>query len=435
MRIAFVRPSMSGHPSADALQPLVFAIVRALTPADVDVDFYDGMVDPLPQRFEADALALTVETFAARTAYEIADRARARGIPVILGGFHPSALPDEAAWHADAVVVGEAEDTWPEVVADLRAGRLRPRYLSRNDADLSLRPAVDVVDRRRYPPLGVVQFSRGCRYACEFCSIHGFFGHTIRSKPIGQVVDEVRARPERVLFFVDDNLFADRARARELFGRLVGTGKRWVCQISMDVATDPDLLRLMRRAGCRMVLVGFESLDPANLKQMGKGANLHANYSDVLANVAAAGLMVYGTFVVGYDTDTVATGPALVDFATRSGFSIANFNPLMPMPGTRLYDRLGAEGRLLHDRWWLDPTFRYGDAMLRPAGMTPHQLTEVCRAARFAFSSPRSIARRALAPANRRPTNLALHLAANLVSRKAIHDKQGSALGVGRVPA
>ncbi len=421
---------MSGRPSSDALQPLVFSLIKALTPEDIELTFFDGMIEALPEDFDADVVALTVETFAARSAYAIADRARLRGIPVVMGGYHPTAVPDEAGEHADAVVVGEAEDTWPKLLADLASGTLQPRYISRNDADLTLRPASDAVDRRRYPPLGVVQFSRGCRYACEFCSIHSFFGHKVRSKPLELIVAEVRDRPERLLFFVDDNLFADREQARALFTALVGLGKRWVCQISMDVAEDADLLALMRRAGCFMVLIGFESLAIENLKQMGKGANLHTDYDRIVGNVAAAGLMIYGTFVIGYDHDTCRTGPALVDFATRSGFSIANFNPLMPMPGTRLFDRLTQTERLLHERWWLDDSFRYGDAMLRPAGMTPHQLTETCREARYAFTSLSSIRRRSLSPANRRPHNIWLHLAANLVSRREIRAKQGRELGV-----
>lgn len=197
----------------------------------------------------------------------------------------------------------------------------------------------------------------------------------------------------------------------------------------MDVARDPELLALMRRAGCLMVLIGFESLDRDNLKQMRKGANLRAgDYDRVVAAVRRAGLMVYGTFVIGYDHDTAATAGELVDFATRHGFSIANFNPLTPMPGTELYERLRAEGRLLYQRWWLDEDYRYGDAMYTPAGMTPQQLTASCRDARYAFYSVGSIARRARANAGS-PTALAVHLAANLVSRRAIHAKQGAVLG------
>lgn len=434
MRLAFVRPSMSGRASADALQPLVFSLIKALTPAGVEITFHDEMAEPLP-RLDADAVALTVQTFTARRAYQVADECRARGIPVVMGGFHPTAVPDECAEHADAVVVGEAEDTWAQVVADLVAGRVRPRYVSRNDADLTLIGDDTAWDRHRYPPLGLVQFSRGCRYTCEFCSIVGFFGHTVRTKPLDVALAEVARRPETHLFFVDDNLFADRERARALFEGLVGLGKRWVCQISMDVAEDPALLRLMHRAGCFMVLVGFESLDGDNLRQMRKGANLRArDYEPVLARLREAGLMVYGTFVVGYDHDTASSAAAAAAFARAHGFAIANVNPLMPMPGTPLFTRLAAEGRLLQERWWLDEDFHYGDAMFTPVRMSPAELTDSCRAARFSFYSPASIASRALAGANRaNPTNLGIHLTANLISAREIRAKQGAALGLAGV--
>ena len=431
MRVGFVRPSMTGRPSSDALQPLIFDVIDALTPSSIELDCHDQMARPIPDRIEADAIALTVETFAARSAYKIADRHRALGIPVILGGYHVTACPDEAAEHADAIVVGEAEDTWPRLLDDLAGGRLAPRYQSGNTNDLAHQaaPRRNLIERKQYPPLGVVQFSRGCRYTCEFCSIHAFYGHAVRTRPIDDVLSEIRQRPEKLLFFTDDNLFADRERARELFAGLIGAGKRWVCQISMDVAEDTELLALLRRAGCLMVLIGFESLDVANLKQMRKGANLRAaDYERVIAKIHRAGLMIYGTFVIGYDHDTPATAPQLVDFASRHGFSIANFNPLMPMPDTGLYDRLAAEGRLLHDRWWLDPAFRYGDAMFTPAAMSPAELTAACRDARFAFYSRPSIARRAWRNAAS-PTQLGVHLAANLVSRRAIHAKQGARLG------
>lgn len=430
MRIAFVRPGMTRRPSSDALQPLIFSVMASLTPPEVEISFHDGMVSPLPEFFDADAVAITTQTFTARHAYAIADRHRERGTPVILGGYHPTACPTEAMEHADAVVVGEAEDTWPRLLDDLAGGRLRARYDSSNHDELTAETnPVQPFNRKDYPPLGVVQFSRGCRYTCDFCSIHAFYGRTIRTKPVDAIVAEVAARPEKLLFFVDDNLFADRDRARQLFEALIPLRKRWVCQISMDVAEDVELLTLMRRAGCMMVLIGFESLDRDNLKQMRKGANLRAgDYERVITAIKRAGLMIYGTFVIGYDHDTPASATRILDFATRHGFSIANFNPLMPMPGTGLFDRLRKEGRLLHDQWWLDADYHYGDAMYTPAQMSPDELTSACRDARFAFYSGASIARRA--PANARsPITLGVHLAANLISRKEIHAKQGALLG------
>lgn len=429
MRLAFIRPAMSGRVSSDALQPLIFGIIRTLTPIEVPIRFIDGMKHSVPLDLDVDAIAISVDTFSARTAYALADRYRARGVQVILGGYHPTALPDEAALHANAVVIGDAEDTWPDVVADLRAGRLQPRYASSGHTPIAT-PTMAAITTADYPPLGLIQFGRGCRYACEFCAIHAYHGSTVRTRPVNEVLAEVQSRPEKLLFFVDDNLFSDRETARELFEGLVDLGKRWACQITMDVADDPDLLALMKQAGCFMVLIGFESLGIANLKAMGKGANLRADYDHVLARIRDAGLMVYGTFVIGYDHDTAETASQLVDFATHHRFSVANFNPLMALPGTRLYDRMIAEGRLLRPNWWLDEDFRYGDAMISPAGMTADELTTSCRQARFDFYRPKSILQRSVDAVNGQGFNLGIHLALNVISGKEIHAKQGAALGL-----
>lgn len=423
---------MSGARAGDAMQPLVFAVLKALTPPPHTLTFHDELVERLPGVPDADLVAVTVETFTARRAYQLADDWRARGVRVVLGGYHPTMLPEEALGHADAVVVGEAEDTWPRLLADAEAGVLARRYDSANDADLAgVRYDETAFAGKRYLPIGLVQFGRGCRYACDFCSIHAFYGSSIRTRPVAAVVEELRRRPGRFWFFVDDNLMANPAAARELLAALVPLRRRWACQVSMDVAEDPATLRLLHRAGCRVAIVGFESLDPANLRLMGKGANLHARYDRVLSAFGHAGIMVYGTFVFGYDHDTPDAVARAAAFALEHRFAIANFNPLMPMPGTRLDDRLRAAGRLTHDRWWVDPDFRYGDAMLTPAGMSADDLSRACRDARYAFNTYPAIARRLCQRAAlRSPAQAALFLAANLVSRREIHAKQGRALGV-----
>lgn len=440
MRIAFVRPSMFGQSARDVMRPLVFAIVKALTPAGVDLRFFDERVESVPVGLDVDAVAMSVETFTARRAYRLADAYRAQGLPVIMGGFHPTMVPDECLAHADAVVVGDAEDTWGSVVADLAAGTLRQRYRSRNDTDLA---GVDydhsAFAGKRYRPIGVVQFGRGCRYACDFCSIHAFHGSSVRCASVPAMVEEIGRIRERHLLFVDDNLLSDRRRARELFAALSPLGKRWVCQVSMDVARDEAMLRLMRESGCFMVVVGFESLNADNLAVMRKqpnrrrtgGGDVVSDYREAVSTLHAHHLMVYGTFVFGYDFDTADGVADAARFAVENDLAIANFNPLMPMPGTPLFERLDRTGRLLHDRWWLDPGYRYGDATLSPERISPPQLTEACRRARYEFNSYSNILRRA----RRRDANahswqnLLVFLAANLVSRREIMAKQGRRLG------
>ena len=429
LRVGVIKPSLFGEQTADALPPLLFAILKALTPPDIELIFVDENIEPVPD-MACDLVALSIDSFTARRGYQLADRFRDAGRLVVIGGMHASFRPDEAARHADCVVVGEAEDTWGRLLADLRQGRLEPRYTSENATDLAqVEYDYSVLGDRRYQPIGIVQFSRGCRFACDFCSVHSFFGSRLRRRPVAAVTQSIGQLSQKLLFFSDDNLMGDPDSTEELLAALRPLRRRWVCQISIDAASDPGLLRRMRQSGCVMVIMGFESLAAENLRQMRKSANLAADYEVAIENIKAAGLMLYGTFVIGYDYDRAETALELADYARRHGFAIANFNPLIATPGTVLYDRLEQEGRLLYERWWDDPDYRYGDTVFQPLGMSPQQLAESCRQARFAFYSPRGILARLRGANLRGLFQLYVYLLANLVSAASIRQKQGRRLG------
>ncbi len=436
MKIAIIRPSMFGRPAKDAMQPLLFAILKGITPPDWEISFFDELVEAIPEDLQSDAVVITVDTFSARRAYRLAARYKRQGSKVILGGFHPTMMPEECLQHADAVVIGEAEDTWGAILEDLKTGDLKERYLSRNDTDLS-KVVYDysVFGGKPYNRLGLVQFGRGCKFRCDFCSIHAFYGDTVRCRKTADIVEEIKGMKQKYLFFIDDNIFADEAKARELFTALIPLGKKWFCQISIDAAGDKEMLKLMKRAGCVLLLIGFESLDRDNLKLMKKSANLcNSDYEAVIENIYDCGLMIYGTFVFGYPFDTVAGVQKTVKFALDHHFAIANFNPLMPMPGTALYDRLKAEGRLIHDKWWIDPSYCYGDAMLQPGAMTGEQLKAACKSARFEFNSYKNIFQRLFfggSPNRASLENVVIYLLANFISRGEIMAKQGQKLGGG----
>lgn len=433
MKIKFVRPNFSAVRSSDAMEPLSFAILAALTPPEVELTLTDERLESIQYDEAVDLVALTVETFTARNAYQIAAGFRRRGVPVVMGGFHPSFLPEEAAEHADAIVVGDAEGIWPQLVADARAGRLARRYQQHEAPPLTgLRLDRRIFRGRRYLPLNLVQATRGCRYACDFCSIHAFYGAQVRRRPVEEVVAEIAALDRRHVFFVDDNLFADGAWAAELFRALIPLKIRWSSQMSIDICREEELLGLMARSGCQVALIGFESLEPRNLLQMKKRWALSGgDYASAIRKLQDHGLMICGTFVLGYDYDTPASFDATVDFAVRNKLFLANFNPLMPMPGTALYQRLKDEGRLLYDRWWLDERFRYGQAMFRPQNMSPEELTAGCFRARAAFNTYSSMLHRALhwKTNARTPRRLGTFVLGNLVSRREIRAKQGLALG------
>ncbi|MDQ4074757.1 MAG: radical SAM protein, partial [Chloroflexota bacterium] len=271
MKIAFIRPNIMDTRSATAMEPLAFAVLAGQTPPDVELELWDERVEEVPSEIEADLVAITVETFTARRAYQIASAVRRRGIPVVMGGYHVTFLPDEALQYTDAVVLGDAEGLWEEVVEDARRGGLKRRYQAQAQPSLAgVRFDRSIFRGKRYTPMAPVQYGRGCRFACEFCSIHAFYGFTLRQRPVREVVEEIEALGRRYILLVDDNLFVNVSQAEELFRALLPLNIQWACQVTVDVARNNQLMALMARSGCFAALVGFESLDEENLRQMKK---------------------------------------------------------------------------------------------------------------------------------------------------------------------
>lgn len=432
MRIALIRPNMGDFRSSDAMPPLAMGILAARAEGH-EVAFYDDRVEPIPRRPAVDLVAISVETFTARRAYRLAEGFRDQGCRVVMGGHHPTFLPDEALKHADAVVIGDAEGAWERLLADAEAGRLQRTYRADPNAPLAdYRLDRSIFAGRPYAPLELVQYSRGCRFACDFCSVHSFYGRGVRVRPPEHLFEELQTlNAKRLLFFVDDNLFAGTPEIEALLTTIEPLGLRWSCQISIDVARDPALLDHLTDAGCRFVLIGFESLEAANLEQMGKPWNRVAgDYARVIGELHQRGIGVYGTFVFGYDRDTPDSIRRSLALALESGLEIANFNPLTPMPGTPLYERLRREGRLRSPRWWLDPGYRYGDTIFTPRGMSAEELAEGCYEAKRQFYAWGAIGRRVLGSDRRfSPFGTAVTALANLISRREVHRKQGRPLG------
>lgn len=432
MKIALIRPNLGDYRSSDAMPPLAMGILAARAEGH-DVAFYDDKAEPIPTTLDADLVALSVETFTARRAYQLADHFRSQGKRVVMGGYHPTFLPDEALEHADAVVTGDAEGAWERLLSDAAQGTLKRVYAGNNQARLTdYRIDRSIFRGKPYAPVELIQYGRGCRFACDFCSIHSFYGSNVRVRPAECVRRELETLDrKRLLFFVDDNLFSSREELNALLAVIKPLKMRWSCQMSIDVARDHSMLDRLAEAGCTYVLIGFESLERKNLLQMRKRWNhVAGDYRQVVRALHQRGIGVYGTFVFGYDHDTPDTIQRSVDFAIEARLEIANFNPLTPTPGSGLYERLRQENRLISPYWWRDPDFHYGDPIFIPKGMSAEQLASGCYEAKKAFYGWSSIAKRVFG-SNRRFSffGASMTTIANVISRREIYKKQGRLLG------
>ncbi len=344
-------------------------------------------------------------------------------------------LPEEAQQEADAIIVGDAEPVWRQVLDDARRGQLQPVYDGQGRRSLAgLRPRREIFAGKPYLNITLVEFARGCNFKCDFCSITAFHHAAQNHRPARDVAAEMEATGSRRFFIVDDNIVSQPLRARELCRELIPLRISWVGQASIHIAQDEELLELLVKSGCRGLLIGMESLDPANLRDMGKSWNLAGgSYAESLARFRVHGLAVYGTFVFGYDNDDRRVIRRSVEFAREHKLFLAAFNHLIPFPGTPLYHRLEAEGRLLKKKWWLDPESRVGDVSFQPRKMAPEELKEACLEARQQFYSWGSLWQRLWdRRANgRSPLMLALYLGLNLQAHFDIDRRQGLRLGAG----
>ena len=435
--ICLIKPSLGeqrGRPyrTPAVLAPLVFALIAGATPPSVSLRLIDERLEDIPFDEPFTAVAVTVETFTARRSYQIAAAFRRRGVKVILGGFHPTLLQAEAAEYADALALGEVETVWPKVVADLQAGELKPVYTPDPDSAALFRLDRRILAGHRYLPLTLMETSRGCVFNCHFCSVRRFYGPQVRYRDIAEVVAEVRSLGRRFLFFVDDNITANPQRALRLFQALKPLGIRWISQASLSTARNPQFLDAMAESGCFSVIIGLESLVPENLHHMNKQWTLGlGNLGPLLEEYRKRGILVYGTFVFGYDFDTPESIRNTIDFALDRKLFLANLNILQPFPGTKVYDDLSAEGRLLYERWWLDPRYRWGQPAFRPRHLSVETLAEAVAVGRRRFTSLGSIFRRLcdLQANAADPFRAAVFLATNLVSRLDIRSKNGLRLG------
>jgi radical SAM superfamily enzyme YgiQ (UPF0313 family) len=441
MRLTLVKPNIgrlehSLYVDEGRMEPLQLGVLGGLTPPGWDLRLYDDRMEAIPYDEPTDLVAITVETYTALRAYEIAAAYRARGVPVIMGGFQATLLPDEVGQHADSVYIGDAEQGWSQVLDDVRRGQLEKVYrFGTGVGQGSTLPRRDLFRGKGYLPITLMQFLRGCAFACTYCAVSVYFDRKTHVRRIDDVLREIDDARPRMIFFVDDNIVADRRAAKDLFRELIAYRLRWVSQGSIDMTRDPELMDLMTRSGCMGHVIGFESISASSLRSMAKTPNLHGSedgYREAIRVLRDHGLQTWAAFTLGHDDDTVDSIRATLDFALQNRFAFAAFNILVPYPSTPLYRSLEQEGRLLYDgKWWLHPDYRFNHAAFVPRHMSAETLTAECFRCRSHFNSVGSMVRRFLDPRTnlRSLARMALYWSYAPLFRKEVFKKQGMRFG------
>lgn len=354
--------------------PLGLATLAGYLDAGDEVTIEDEHVEPLNLDDQPDLVIIQAYITSAYRAYALADYYRARGAYVCLGGLHVTSLPDEAARHANTIFLGPGEDTWPAFLADYRAGRPGQRYQS-SVRTLAGMPPVrrDLIKRRLYLVPNSIVVSRGCPHVCDFCYKEAFFqgGRSFYTQAVDAALAEIERLPGRHLYFLDDHLFGNPRFAAALFAGMRGMGRLWQAAGTVKSALAPGLLEQAVASGLRSLFVGFETLNPANLREQHKYQNLNRDYRAAIRRLHDLGVMVNASFVFGMDDDDPTVFERTVAWAIEQGVETATFHILTPYPGTALYQRMAAEGRLLHSRW---DHYDTRHVVFQPARMTPAQL-------------------------------------------------------------
>jgi radical SAM superfamily enzyme YgiQ (UPF0313 family) len=426
MKILLVSPVRDPHKFTNKgilIPQLALFILQGLTPKKHEVKLIEEEYMELDLDEECDVVAISCLTSNAYRGYRIADAFRERGKIVVMGGIHPSLLPDEALEHADAVVIGEAEGVWERILEDIETGNLQERYHEpKPDLDRYIPKDFSTLSKKRMYNLVPLQTSRGCPYDCDFCCVTDIFGKKIKLIPVKHIVRDIQESGARNFIFLDDNIIGHKKYARELFTALIPLKIRWIGQSSISFANDIEMMKLAKKSGCKGLFIGLESVLEANNHQFTKLKSLEDTQISI-KKILKMGILIQASVIFGFDEDTHETFGETIRFLRKNRVSLASINALTPYPGTRVFEQLKETGRLLHEKW---EYYDHHTVVFQPKNMTPLELQIGKIKAKSDFSKIFSIIERILGnlrmPISYLATNMGyrkLAIAENRIMRKS----------------
>jgi radical SAM superfamily enzyme YgiQ (UPF0313 family) len=376
MNLLLISPSHKFRKKLRAIKmpQLSLHILASLTPNDVDITVVDEEIREIDFSSDFDLVGISCMTATANRSYQLSDLFRQRGSKVVLGGIHPTILPQEAIRHADAIVIGEAEGCWADVIDDFKNRRLEKFYhVPEPDLSKFPFPRRDFhIDKALFNCVGLVT-TRGCPYACEFCSVADFYGRKIRHRPVSKVVEDIRQSGSNAFLILDDNVTGHPEYSKELFEALIPLSIRWVGQSSISLAKDKEMLKLCRLSGCAALFFGIESVSPSSLIGMKKSLKSTKETGEAIKIIQDNGIAFHPSIILGFDTDTKAIFDDTLEFLMRTKLPTMTLHVLTPYPGTRIYQRFKDQGRIISYDW---SHYDHNTVVFQPKNMTPQELTE-----------------------------------------------------------
>ena len=381
MKIAFLAPAGAMHRFNGSFgkslhyAPLTLTTLASLVPEELGAEMriYDETVENIPLDLDADIIVMTCITGTSSRCYAYADYFRKKGVTVVMGGVHPTLMPDEALIHADVVMAGFSEQTFPEMLADFQNKNLNRLYIQKEEFSLENKklPRRDLLNKKGYITTATVEVVRGCSLPCTFCAYPTAFGRKIYKRPVKEVLTEIEMFSEKIILFPDVNLIADKEYAVELFTEMKSLKKYWMGLVTSSVGIDENLIKTFADSGCKGLLIGFESISQESQSYVNKGVNKVANYSELMNKLHDNGILVQGCFAFGSDEEDTSVFERTVEAVVKSKIDLPRYSILTPFPKTQFYNQLEKEGRIIEKDWAM---YDVEHCVFTPKQMTAEEL-------------------------------------------------------------